>query len=160
VRPSPDRPGTQDPGTGRRLGVDVGSVRVGVALSDPAPMLASPLVTLPRDERGDTDVATLTGLIEEHGVVEVVIGLPTTLAGRAGAAADTAAAYAEALRKRTEVPVRLADERFTTVTASRMLSERGVRGRKQRAVIDQAAAVEILQTWLDARRSALAREGE
>lgn len=80
------------------------------------------------------------------------MGLPRTLAGRHGTAAEIAVRYAEELARRiAPVPVRLTDERLTTVSAARMLSERGVRGRRQRAVIDQAAAVEILQSWLDAR---------
>jgi len=94
-------------------------------------------------------------------VVEVVVGLPRTLAGRTGQAALAAQSYADALAARLgAVPVRLADERLTTVTASRMLSQRGVRGREQRAVVDQAAAVEILQAWLDARAAALARAAD
>lgn len=148
----PDRPGIGDPGPGRRLGVDVGTVRVGVALSDPAPVLATPLVTLSRDERSGTDLDRLAELVVEHEVVEVVIGLPRTLAARHGKAAAGAVAYARRLAKRVRpVPVRLADERLTTVSATRMLSDRGVRGKKQRAVVDQAAAVEILQAWLDGR---------
>lgn len=145
-----DRP---DPGPGRRIAVDVGSVRVGVALSDPSPMLASPLVTLKRDESGGTDYGQLAELVSEHEVVEVVVGMPKTLAGRHGQAAEAARIYAEELAERIDpVPVTFSDERLTTVTASRMLTERGVRGKRQRAVVDQAAAVEILQAWLDARR--------
>ncbi|HEU5472834.1 MAG TPA: Holliday junction resolvase RuvX [Actinophytocola sp.] len=153
----PDRPGEQDPGPGRRLAVDVGSVRVGVALSDPGPVLATPLVTLSRDQRS-SDVDRLAELVAEYEVVEVVVGLPTTLSARHGAAAEAASAYAAELRTRIDpVPVRLADERLTTVSASRMLSQRGVRGKRQRAVVDQAAAVEILQAWLDARAALLRR---
>ncbi|MER7012141.1 Holliday junction resolvase RuvX [Saccharopolyspora sp. NPDC000359] len=141
-----------EPGPGRRLGVDVGAVRVGVALSDPAPMLATPLITLKRDEAGGSDLAQLAALVTEHDVVEVVVGLPKTLAGRHGTAAEIAQSYGSALAERIEpVPVRFADERLTTVTASRMLSKRGVKGKKQRAVVDQAAAVEILQAFLDSR---------
>jgi len=148
----PDRPGPGDPGPGRRLGVDVGSVRVGVAVSDPAPFLATPLVTLSRDERSDSDLDRLAELVTEHEVVEVIVGLPRTLAARHGKAAAIATAYARKLARRVRpVPVRLADERLTTVSATRMLSDRGVRGKKQRAVVDQAAAVEILQAWLDGR---------
>lgn len=141
-----------DPGAGRRLGVDVGAVRVGIALSDPAPMLATPLETLRRDEDAGSDLAQLAGLVAEHEVVEVVVGLPKTLRGDHGSAAEAARKYAEALTERiAPVPVRFHDERLTTVTASRILSQRGVRGKRQRAVVDQAAAVEILQAWLDAR---------
>jgi len=144
--------------SGRVLGVDVGAVRVGVALSDPAGTLATPLVTLDRDETTWSDLDRLVELVAEHEVVEVVVGLPRTLAGREGPAAQAARAYVEDLREVlaehavTDLPITLADERLTTVTATRMLSDRGVKGRAQRRVIDQAAAVEILQTWLDARR--------
>lgn len=150
-----ERPGVDDrpdPGPGRRIAVDVGAVRVGIALSDPAPMLATPLVTLKRDVSGGTDYGQLVELVAEHEVVEVVVGLPKTLAGRQGNAAEAARSYAEELASRIDpIPVRYSDERFTTVTASRMLTQRGVRGKRQRAVVDQAAAVEILQAWLDAR---------
>lgn len=157
--PAADRPGEHDPGPGRRLGVDVGTVRVGVALSDPAPVLASPLVTLSRDERSGSDLDRLAELVTEHEVVEVVVGLPKTLAGRHGPAAAGAVAYATELARRVgAVPVRLGDERLTTVTASRVLAQRGVRGKKQRAVVDQVAAVEILQAWLDARGAAIQRD--
>lgn len=147
---------TPDPGPGRRLGVDFGEVRVGVALSDPAGVLATPLITLKRDRCGDTDIAALAALVTEHEVVEVVVGLPRTLAGRHGPAAAAAEAYARALAERLGegVPVRLTDERLTTVSAARVLAERGVRGLRQRAVLDQAAAVQILQGWLEARRTA------
>ena len=145
-----------EPRTGRRLGVDFGEVRVGVALSDPSGILATPLVTLNRDRSRGTDLEALAALVVEHNVVEVVVGLPRTLAGRHGPAAQAATEYARALADRLgdAVPVRLTDERLTTVSAARVLAQRGVRGRKQRAVVDQAAAVEILQSWLDARRPA------
>jgi putative Holliday junction resolvase len=156
-----DRAGVDDPGSGRRLGVDVGSVRVGVALSDPSAFLATPLVTLARDEKGGKDLAELLRLAAEHEVVEIVVGLPRTLAGRHGPAAVAAEGYAATLAEQVApIPVRLTDERLTTVTASRVLAERGVRGKKQRAVVDQAAAVEILQSWLDARARHLARSAE
>ncbi|GAA2695163.1 MULTISPECIES: Holliday junction resolvase RuvX [Actinosynnema] len=155
---SGDTPGVDDPGLGRRLGVDVGAVRVGVALSDPGAFLATPLVTLSRDEKNGRDLDDLAGLAAEHDVVEVVVGLPRTLAGKHGPAAQAATAYAAVLAERVApVPVRLTDERLTTVTASRVLAQRGVRGKKQRAVVDQAAAVEILQSWLDARARHVAR---
>ncbi|WP_026453301.1 Holliday junction resolvase RuvX [Saccharomonospora iraqiensis] len=154
----PDRPGENDPGPGRRLAVDVGSVRVGVALSDPAGILATPLVTLTRDAETDTDLDELARLVAENEVVEVIVGLPRTLADRHGSAAAIATEYARLLSGRLDpVGVRMADERLSTVTASRMLSQRGVKGRKQRRVVDQAAAVEILQGWLDARAAAAPR---
>jgi putative Holliday junction resolvase len=138
------------PLVGRRLGVDVGNVRVGVALSDPGGVLATPLTTLSRDQRAGSDVERLAELLAEHEVVEVVVGLPRTLAGRQGPAAAAAQAYASVLADRiAPVPVHLADERLSTVVASRALRTSGVPGHRQRAVVDQAAAVEILQSWLD-----------
>ena len=150
----PDRPGADDPGRGRRLGIDVGTVRIGVAASDPDGILATPVETVRRD-RGDRYLRRLGALVDELEVVEVVVGLPRTLADRAGTSAADAIGLAGALADRvTPVPVRLADERLTTVSASRSLREAGVRAREQRAMIDQVAAVVILQGWLDQRRNA------
>jgi putative holliday junction resolvase len=142
------------PAVGARLGVDVGSVRVGVAVSDPHGVLATPLETLARDAAGGADLNRLADLVVAHGVVEVIVGLPRTLSGRSGPAAQAATAYATALAARiAPVPVRLSDERLTTVAATRTLSERGISSRKQRTVVDQAAAVLILQGWLDSART-------
>ncbi|MDQ1677240.1 MAG: putative pre6S rRNA nuclease [Actinomycetota bacterium] len=144
---------------GVRIGVDVGSVRVGVAVSDPSAMLATPLVTLRRDASGGSDIDRLEELATEYDAVEFVVGLPRSLSGREGPAAETARAYAATLANRVApIPVQLSDERLTTVSATRTLSDRGVRGRRQRAVVDQAAAVLILQTWLDSRRSGTVRD--
>src|SRR5215213_7040636 len=143
---------------GVRLGVDYGTVRVGVAISDPDGILATPLVTLRRDTVTDGDqlpgdIAELMRLVALHESVEGVVGLPVTLAGVEGIAAGHARAYADLLaRAIVPVPVRLADERMSTASATRRLSERGVRGGRRRAVVDQAAAVEILQGYLDAAR--------
>lgn len=146
-------------GRGARLGVDVGSVRVGVAVCDPDGILATPLVTLARDQshtdgdRVPSDMAAIATLVRERDIVQVIVGLPVTLAGKEGLAAASTRQYADVLAKLIDpVPVVLTDERMSTVAAARRLSERGVRGRRQRAVVDQAAAVEILQGWLDARR--------
>ena len=149
----PDRPGGDDPGRGRRLGVDVGSVRIGVAVSDPDGILATPVETVRRD-RTDRHMRRLTQLVSELEVVEVVVGLPRPLADRTGASAEDAITVAEELARRVgPTPVRMADERLTTVTAQRALREAGVRAKGQRAMIDQAAAVGILQSWLDQRRA-------
>jgi len=143
---------------GRRLGVDVGKVRVGVAISDPDGILATPLVTLSRDmgaaaDSVPADIAGLVQLVGEHEVVQIVVGLPVRLNGAEGAAAIDIRAYSERLAAAVgQVPIALADERMSTVVATRRLAERGVRGKRQRAVVDQAAAVEILQSWLDAQR--------
>jgi putative holliday junction resolvase len=145
-RDTPDPPGIW-------FGVDVGTVRVGVARSDPHGLLAVPVVTLARDARTDRDIAELAGLVAEYEATGVVVGLPRTLAGREGAAAVSARAYGSALAERVApVPVEYVDERLTTVSAQRKLSQGGVRGSAGRAVIDQAAAVELLQHWLDMHR--------
>ncbi|GGL13507.1 Holliday junction resolvase RuvX [Mangrovihabitans endophyticus] len=143
---------------GRRVGVDVGKVRVGVALSDPDGILATPLETVPRDlaakpDAVPADIAAIVALVAEHEAVQIVVGLPVRLNGREGDAAIDIRAYAERLARASgPVPVVLADERMSTVVATRRLAERGVRGKRRRAVVDQAAAVEILQSWLDAQR--------
>jgi len=150
----PDRPGADDPGRGRRLGIDVGTVRIGVAVSDPDGILATPVETVRRDSRG-AHLRRIASLIDELEIVEVVVGLPRTLADRAGSSARDAIDVAEAIANRiAAVPVRMADERLTTVSAARSLREAGIRAKNQRGMIDQAAAVEILQGWLDQRRNA------
>ena len=134
-----------------RIGVDVGAVRVGVAVSDPAGVLAMPVATLRRDLDGGSDLDELARLVVERAAVEVVVGLPRTLAGEEGPAAAAARGYAEDLAARvTPVPVRLVDERLSTVVAQQQLREQGVRARDQRPMVDQAAAVTILQSALDA----------
>jgi putative holliday junction resolvase len=132
------------------LGVDVGTVRVGVARSDPRGVLATPLVTLTRDLAGNRDIAELAVLVREHEAVGVVVGLPRTLADREGVSARMARTYAAELATAiSPIPVQHVDERLTTVTAERKLAAGNVRGRARRAVVDQVAAVELLQHWLD-----------
>lgn len=141
------------------LAVDVGSVRVGVARSDPRGTLAVPLTTLRRDSRTHSDLDELAGLVREYEAVGVVVGLPRTLRGSEGAAAAAARDYAALLAPRiAPVPVRFLDERLTTVSAQRKLQQSGVRSRAGRAVIDQAAAVELLEHWLDTRRAILRQD--
>ncbi len=135
---------------GRRLGVDVGSVRIGVAVSDHEGRLAVPVETVPR---GTGDLGRLAALVAEHEIVEVVVGLPVTLAGTEGAAAASVRAFALGLAGALSVPVRMVDERLSTAGAHRALQEAGVGGRRRRVVVDQSAAVMILQTALDAERS-------
>jgi putative holliday junction resolvase len=140
---------------GTRLGIDVGSVRIGVARSDPGGVLATPVETV---KRGKGDLDRIAELVAEHEAVEVIVGLPTSLSGQAGPAAQQARAFAEALARRLagRLPaeaVRLYDERLTTVTAEAGLRQLGVRGRARRQVVDQAAAVVLLQAALDGERS-------
>ena len=130
-----------------------------MAASDPDGILATPVETVRRD-RTNRHIRRLVGLVEDLDVVEVVVGLPRTLADRSGTSAQDAVALADALATRiAPTPVRLADERLTTVVAARSLREAGVRARGQRSIIDQAAAVSILQNWLDQRRAASRTRG-
>lgn len=155
--PDSERPPPTTPALGvrgPRLGVDPGEVRVGLAVSDPDGILATPLVTLRRDSKGGADLAEIVEIVRDRGVVEVIVGLPRHLSGRHGSSARAATEYASELAGRiVPVPVHLSDERLTTVTATRQLAQGGVRGRRQRQVVDQAAAVVLLQSWLDATRS-------
>lgn len=145
-RSSPTRPAR-----GVRLGVDVGTVRIGVAVSDPQGVLATPVTTLARQPQSQADLQALAALVEEHEVIEVVVGLPRTLQGTDGPAARSVRSYADRLARRVApVPVVFVDERLTTVSAQRVLTERGIRGRRRRAVVDQIAATRILQNRLDA----------
>lgn len=167
MKPTPDTPGLGDPGPGRRLGIDVGTVRIGVASSDRGAMLATPVETVPREtgfkDRDKGDIDRLLELIDEYNAVEVVVGLPRDLQGNGSRSVKHAREIAFRINRRLvnserDIPVRLADERLTTVAATNALRASGVSARDSRAVIDQAAAVEILQSWLDARHSYLDRE--
>lgn len=143
---------------GVRVGIDVGTVRIGVAKCDPDGILATPVCTVPRAAKVEpdqvpSDMAEISGLIKDLEAVEVIIGIPVSLSGSEQRAAAVTREYADRLATLLEpVPVRFVDERMSTVVATRRLRERGVRGKRQRAVVDQAAAVEILQGWLDAQR--------
>ncbi|MET8799931.1 Holliday junction resolvase RuvX [Nocardia sp. NPDC004568] len=172
--PPVDRPNpATDPGRGRRLGIDVGSVRIGVAASDPDGILATPVETVPRatgsrragrwprgaragDGGPGADIARIAAIAHEYEAVEIIVGLPRTLRGEKGTSARMATEFAGRLRDSLpDVPIRLSDERLTTVSAARALRDSGVRARGQRQVIDQAAAVSILQSWLDERSSVM-----
>ena len=134
---------------GVRLGIDVGTVRVGVAKSDPSGLLASPIATLDRE----TALDELRTLVQQEQPIEVAVGLPLALSGRETASTEDAKAFAVELAARIDVPVRLIDERLSTVTASSLMRQGGKSARKQRSSIDQAAAVIILQHLLDAERA-------
>jgi putative Holliday junction resolvase len=138
--------------------VDVGSVRIGVASCDPGGLLASPLTMV---RRGKGDLAELARLAAGRQAIEVVVGLPTSLSGTAGQAADQVRDFAKALASViAPVPVRLVDERFTTVIAHAALREGGRDSRERRTVIDQAAAALLLQGTLDSERGAGRPPGE
>ncbi len=144
---------------GVRVGVDVGAVRLGVAISDPDGLLATPHATLPA--QAEDAYTPLVDLVRERGAVEVVVGLPRTLSGVEGPAAQTARGFATTLAQRIRpVGVRLVDERLSTVEAHRALHASGRPGRRHREVVDQVAAVTILQTALDVERDSGRPAGE
>lgn len=154
---SDEQPAPRGVRPGVRLGVDVGTVRIGVARSDATGTLAVPVTTV---RRGPGDVAALVGLAAEHEALELLVGLPLGLQGRPGPAAQAARAFARELAAATELPVRLVDERFTTVTATKNLHAAGRDARFARAVVDQEAAVLILTYALDRERASGQPAGE
>ncbi|GAB4100142.1 Holliday junction resolvase RuvX [Sinomonas halotolerans] len=142
---------------GVRLAVDVGMVRVGMAVCDADGILPTPLRTLSRDTKRDSDVTVVAREALERSAVEVYVGLPRLLSGKEGPSAEMARAFAERLAAAlaaagTDCTVRLVDERFTTVEAHRSLHSAGLSSREHRKVVDQAAAVGILQHALDLLR--------
>ncbi|MCQ1950341.1 MULTISPECIES: Holliday junction resolvase RuvX [Arthrobacter] len=143
---------------GVKLGVDVGLVRVGLAASDPDGVLAMPVRTLKRDAKKNSDIRVVVREAAERGAVEVFVGLPRSLGGGETASTQMARDYAQALVRALadagqEQQVRLVDERLTTVSAHRSLREAGMNSRNHRTVVDQAAAVAILQQSIDTQRS-------
>jgi putative holliday junction resolvase len=143
---------------GVRLGVDPGDARIGIARSDPTGFLATPVETV---RRGKGDLRRIAKLAAEHEAVEVVVGLPRSLSGGEGPAAVKTRAWAATLAAvLAPLEVRLVDERLTTLSAEAMLRDRGVKGRQRRAVVDQAAAVVILQQALDTERATGTPPGE
>lgn len=138
--------------------MDVGDARIGIARCDPSGLIATPEETVARG-RGDLD--RIRAIVTETGAMEVVVGLPRSLSGGEGPAAGRVRAFArEIARAVAPVPVRLCDERLSTVTAEAVLRGQGKKGQKRRAVVDQAAAVVILQNALDSERSAGTAPGE
>ena len=134
---------------GARLGVDVGTVRVGIARSDPEGMMAVPVETLSRD----TALTAIARLVEELSPLEVIVGLPLSLSGSHTPSTNDAEAFAMELAKALSVPVRMIDERLSTVQAHANLRGAGKSSESQREMIDQAAAVILLQHALDSERA-------
>ncbi|CAB0602565.1 Holliday junction resolvase RuvX [Corynebacterium diphtheriae] len=161
----PDIPGDNDPGMGRRLGVDVGTVRIGLAMSDSGARMAMPFETVAREtglkDSDKQDIDRIAEVICDNHIVEVVVGLPRDLKGNGSKSVKHAKDVAFRIRRRMHkngwehVAVKMADERLTTVVATQALRASGVSEKKGRSVVDQAAAVEILQSWLDARNNVL-----
>jgi putative Holliday junction resolvase len=143
---------------GVRLGVDPGDARIGVARCDPMGIIATPVETVPR---GEGDIARIAAILEEESAVEVIVGLPRSLNGTEGPAAVKVREFAGALARHVApVPVRLCDERLSTVTAEAQLRSQGRKGQKRRAVVDQVAAVVILQNALETERARGSAPGE
>ena len=146
---------------GVRLGIDVGKARIGVARCDLHGMLATPLETVQRSSSGDADVRRILALADEHGAIELIVGMPLGLSGHRTPSTDDAEGFAvrlaDALRSAGGEPagaeVRLVDERLSTVSAQGQLRQAGRKTKQSRAIIDQAAAVVILQHALDMERA-------
>lgn len=136
---------------GVRLGIDPGDARIGVASCDPSGILATPVETV---QRGEGDLDRILAVADDLGAVLLYVGLPRSLRGGEGPSAGKVRAFAQDLAARVVPrPVRLVDERLSTVTAEAVLRDRGKKGKKRRAVVDQAAAVVILQGAIDAERA-------
>lgn len=145
---------------GVRLGIDLGDVRIGVASCDPSGLIATPVETV---ARGDGDLARLRVLALEHQAIEMVVGLPRSLSGGEGPAAAKVRGFAAELAAAITpdgLTVRLFDERLSTVSAEAVLRQQGRKGKRRRAVVDQAAAVVILQNALDTERGTGRPAGE
>ena len=136
----------------RVLGLDVGSRRIGVAISDLLGITAQGLATIQRRNRR-TDLAALDKVIREHSVSEIVVGLPLRMSGAEGIQAEKMQLFAEELRKRFKLPVHLWDERLTSAQANRLLRETEMSIKRRGEVVDQMAAVLILQSWMEAKSS-------
>ncbi len=143
---------TRVPGV-RALGIDLGSKRVGVAISDTSGTIASALTTVHRSKSRRHDHAEIAKIVKLEECEVVVVGLPLSLDGSHGPAATSAVKEAKQLEQSVGVPVEMYDERFTTVTAERHMMEVGLDARQRRKVVDKAAAAVILQAWLDHRRN-------
>jgi putative Holliday junction resolvase len=144
--------------SGVRLGIDVGRARIGVARCDAGALLAVPVETVARATDGDADIRRVLELAEEFGAIELVVGHPLSLSGSPTASTDDAVAFAERLAA-TGAPVRLVDERLSTVSAQQALRAAGRSSRSQRPIIDQVAAVIILQHAIDMERASGAEPG-
>ena len=133
------------------MALDLGERRIGVALSDPLPMLASPLTTL--DVTSDeASIAAIVRLIEENEVSELVIGLPLSMSGKRGPQARAVERFVESLKQRLSIPVKMVDERLSSAEAERMIQASGRKPSRVRPQIDSTAAAIILQAYLDTRR--------
>ncbi len=137
----------------RILGLDVGSRRIGIAVSDPLNITAQGLETLQRQNKR-TDLGALEKIVREYQIKEIVVGLPLRMSGAEGIQSDKMLLFAEDLRKRFRIPVHLWDERLTSAEANRLLRETDMSIEKRAGAVDRMAAVLILQGWMERRKSA------
>jgi putative holliday junction resolvase len=143
----------------RALGVDLGSKRIGLAVSDRSGTIASPLSVLARSKSRRHDLSEIARIARDEEVEVIVVGLPLSMNGQHGAAATAAVREAERLATVVEVPVEMHDERLTTVSADRSMIEADMRAPERRRVVDKVAAAIMLQAWLDSRAAARERQG-
>jgi putative Holliday junction resolvase len=136
----------------RTLGLDIGDKRIGVAISDPDEILASPLATIARDT-DDKAVVAILDIIEKHQVQKIVVGLPYSMDGNLGVQANKVMAFVSMLSERSSVEIKTRDERLSTVAAGRLLAEAGTRGKTARLRADAAAAAFVLQGYLDSLKT-------
>jgi putative Holliday junction resolvase len=139
--------------TGRVIGLDLGSARIGVAVSDSDRSVATPIEVVARTRDAAAHRRRIGEIVREWEATRVVVGLPLTLSGQVGPAAKAALAEVEALRATLAVPVETYDERLSTVTAERSLMEQSLRAPARRRVVDKVAATVVLQAWLDRARA-------
>jgi putative Holliday junction resolvase len=137
----------------RVLGLDLGSKRIGVAVSDSSETIASPVTVIRRSARLRDDHANIRRIADDEEAELIVVGLPITMAGEIGPAARAVTEESEAIAAATGRPIELFDERMTTVTADRVLKEASLSATARRQFVDKVAAAVMLQTWLDRRRS-------
>ncbi len=135
----------------RVLGIDHGQARIGLALSDPTGLLASPLQVLERRRRLKQDLKVIAKLVQEHAVSAIVVGMPFEMSGEAGKKASEVRQFIRNLATHVSVPIHEWDERLTTVAADRALDTMEVRGGRRKELVDQMAAAVILQGYLDSQ---------
>jgi putative holliday junction resolvase len=145
-------PGARAPGI-RALGVDPGSKRIGLAISDRSGTIASPLMVLQRSRSSGHDLHEIARIVRDEEADVIVVGLPLNMNGSEGPAAKAAITVARQLATLVDVPVEMHDERRTTVTADRSMIEAGLKAPARRQLVDKVAAAVMLQSWLDARAS-------
>lgn len=143
---------------GRILGLDVGEARTGIAVSDPLGIMTSPLITL-QVKSNTVDASAVARIAQEQGAIRIVVGLPLNQEGGIGPQAQKVLDFVEVLRAATQVEIVTIDERYSTAAAHRALHDSGMRSKKRKGVIDQVAAQQILQLYLDRERARRAREG-